>query len=165
MSSQRLEKLTRQMLGGAHSGGAKSQIARPRTSQRNKLLHVCCRHVIVDDQDVRREHELRNGFQVSQRAERHLVVQTRVNGDLGVGGHQRAVPSFGLSLLGAVELTGPDGVVDLPGKRLAGLFGPSVLHRAPAASRSSLPSTANTTRRGHSMAESPLLRMRSMRAE
>src|SRR5437773_9496214 len=31
-------------------------------------------------------------------------------------------PRFGLSLLGAFELTGPDGVVDLPSKKLAGLL-------------------------------------------
>lgn len=31
-------------------------------------------------------------------------------------------PRFGLSLLGRFELTGPDGVVDLPGKKLAGLL-------------------------------------------
>src|ERR1700688_1469097 len=30
--------------------------------------------------------------------------------------------TFGLSLLGRFELTGPDGVVDLPGKKLAGLL-------------------------------------------
>ena len=32
------------------------------------------------------------------------------------------VPRFGLSLLGRFELTGPDGVVDLPSKKLAGLL-------------------------------------------
>ena len=31
-------------------------------------------------------------------------------------------PRFGLSLLGRFELTGPDGVVDLPSKKLAGLL-------------------------------------------
>ena len=31
-------------------------------------------------------------------------------------------PKFGLSLLGGFELTGPDGVVDLPSKKLAGLL-------------------------------------------
>src|SRR5437879_816472 len=31
-------------------------------------------------------------------------------------------PSYGLSLLGGFELTGPDGVVDLPSKKLAGLL-------------------------------------------
>jgi DNA-binding SARP family transcriptional activator len=31
-------------------------------------------------------------------------------------------PMFGLSLLGSFELTGPDGVVDLPSKKLAGLL-------------------------------------------
>jgi hypothetical protein len=31
-------------------------------------------------------------------------------------------PRFGLSLLGGFELTGPDGVVDLPSKKLAGLL-------------------------------------------
>jgi hypothetical protein len=33
-----------------------------------------------------------------------------------------AAPGFGLSLLGAFELTGPDRVVDLPSKKLAGLL-------------------------------------------
>ena len=32
------------------------------------------------------------------------------------------VPRFGLSLLGRFELTGPDGVVELPSKKLAGLL-------------------------------------------
>src|SRR4249920_2647931 len=32
------------------------------------------------------------------------------------------VPQFGLSLLGGFELSGPDGVVDLPSKKLAGLL-------------------------------------------
>jgi len=41
-------------------------------------------------------------------------------------------PKFGLSLLGGFELTGPDGVVGLPSKKLAGLGLPG-LHRAPAA--------------------------------
>src|SRR3954454_16197296 len=36
-----------------------------------------------------------------------------------VGGRS---PRFGLSLLGGFELTGPDGVVDLPSKKLAGLL-------------------------------------------
>jgi len=31
-------------------------------------------------------------------------------------------PRFGLSLLGGFELTGPDGVVDLPSKKLADLL-------------------------------------------
>jgi DNA-binding SARP family transcriptional activator len=31
-------------------------------------------------------------------------------------------PRFGLSLLGGFELTGPDGVVELPSKKLAGLL-------------------------------------------
>src|SRR6266850_6034650 len=31
-------------------------------------------------------------------------------------------PRFGLSLLGGFELTGPDGVVDLPSKKIAGLL-------------------------------------------
>src|SRR5258705_8424401 len=31
-------------------------------------------------------------------------------------------PRFGLSLLGRFELTGPDGTVDLPSKKLAGLL-------------------------------------------
>jgi DNA-binding SARP family transcriptional activator len=31
-------------------------------------------------------------------------------------------PRFGLSLLGGFELIGPDGVVDLPSKKLAGLL-------------------------------------------
>ena len=31
-------------------------------------------------------------------------------------------PRFGLSLLGGFELTGPDGVVDLPSKKLAALL-------------------------------------------
>src|SRR5438132_6722230 len=31
-------------------------------------------------------------------------------------------PRFGLALLGRFELTGPDGVVDLPSKKLAGLL-------------------------------------------
>ena len=32
------------------------------------------------------------------------------------------LPRFGLSLLGGFKLTGPDGVVDLPSKKLAGLL-------------------------------------------
>ena len=31
-------------------------------------------------------------------------------------------PKFGLSLLGGFELTGPDGIVELPSKKLAGLL-------------------------------------------
>ena len=34
----------------------------------------------------------------------------------------RPSPRFGLSLLGGFELTGPDGVVDLPSKKITGLL-------------------------------------------
>src|SRR6516164_4788890 len=36
--------------------------------------------------------------------------------------HRDPSPRFSLSLLGRFELTGPDGVVDLPSKKLAGLL-------------------------------------------
>jgi hypothetical protein len=39
-------------------------------------------------------------------------------------------PRFGLSLLGGFELTGPDGVIDLPSKKL--VAGLSSLHGASA---------------------------------
>jgi hypothetical protein len=49
-------------------------------------------------------------------------------------------PRFGLSLLGGFKLTGPDGVVDLPSKKLAGL----------------LAYLAGTAPHGQSIADSPL---------
>jgi hypothetical protein len=38
------------------------------------------------------------------------------------GKRRRAVPEVWSSLLGGFELTGPNGVVDLPSKKLAGLL-------------------------------------------
>src|SRR5215470_9554989 len=46
----------------------------------------------------------------------------RILGRSGVTMNTLASPSFKLSLLGSFALTGPDGPVDLPSKKLAGLL-------------------------------------------
>jgi hypothetical protein len=80
--SHRLEQFAGEMLRGPDAGGAVCQLTRLRPRERNELRHALRRHVVVEGEDVGREHRLRDRDDVLYGVERHLIVEARIDREL-----------------------------------------------------------------------------------
>ena len=87
----RLEQLAGEVLRRADAGRGKAQLARVGARIGDQLLHGLGRHVIGHDENIGRVDRLRDRQQVLGGVVRHFAVETWIDGDLGVGRHQKCV--------------------------------------------------------------------------
>jgi hypothetical protein len=86
-----LVHLAGEMLRGADAGGAEGELAGLRAGERGEFGHALCRDIIVDDQNVGGEAELRDRREILDRVERQLRVEARMDDERPGGTEQERV--------------------------------------------------------------------------
>src|SRR5207247_11118871 len=86
-----LEQLAGEMRGSADAGGAKGERAGLRARECGKLGHALRRDIVVDDQNVGSEAELRDRREILYRVERQLRVEARMDDERPGGAEQERV--------------------------------------------------------------------------